>query len=73
MDKITIDIEQKKSNNNVLEAYAVKFAEMKQQEKNGSAEEKGTQAKRMSCNSSVLWRYRICKYDIKSVNKIVYK
>ncbi len=42
MEKITIDIEQKKSNNNVLEAYAVKFAEMKRQEKNGSAEERGT-------------------------------
>ena len=34
MDKITIDIEQKKSNNNVLEAYAVK---KKVHKKNGWA------------------------------------
>lgn len=42
MEKITIDIEQKKSNNNVLKEYAAKFADLKQQEKNESnSSEKG--------------------------------
>lgn len=44
MDKITIDIEQKYSND-VLNEYAAKFADLKKQEKNVSSsgeEEKST-------------------------------
>lgn len=74
MDKITIDIEQKNSDG-VLNEYAAKFADLKQQEKNVSSsgeEEKSTQKKTDELQLIRSLRYRIGKYDIKQVNEIDY-
>ena len=75
MEKITIDIEQKKSNNNVLKEYAAKFADLKQQEKNESnSSEKGKSTQKKTDELQLIrsLRYRIGKYDIKQVNEIDY-
>ena len=74
MEKIMIDIEQKNSNG-VLNEYAAKFADLKQQEKNVSSsgeEEKSTQKKTSELQLIRSLRYRICRYDIKQVNEIDY-
>lgn len=77
MDKITIDIEQKYSND-VLNEYAAKFADLKKQEKqeknvsSSGEEEKSTQKKTDELQLIRSLRYRICRYDIKQVNEIDY-